>query len=64
MLGGGFGHYAYAPVKIEYAIDRYAMEVKRQLDLLDKRLAVNQYICGDDYTIADSGDLPLVWISD
>ncbi|MDA1100436.1 MAG: glutathione-dependent disulfide-bond oxidoreductase [Proteobacteria bacterium] len=53
-LGGGFGHfYAYAPVKIEYCIDRYAMEVKRQLDVLDRRLAENQYICGDEYTIAD-----------
>jgi GST-like protein len=53
-LGGGFGHfYAYAPVKIEYAIDRFAMEVKRQLDVLDRRLAENQYVAGDDYTIAD-----------
>jgi len=53
-LGGGFGHfYSYAPVKIEYAIDRFTMEVKRQLDLLDKRLADNQYIAGDQYTIAD-----------
>ena len=59
MLGGGFGHfYAYAPVKIEYAIDRYAMEVKRQLDLLDKRLADNRYMCGDDYTIADMAIYP------
>ena len=54
MLGGGFGHfYAYAPVKIEYAIDRYAMEVKRQLDVLDRRLAESEYIAGADYTIAD-----------
>ena len=54
MLGGGFGHfYAYAPEKIEYAIDRYAMEVKRQLDVLDRHLADKEYICGDDYTIAD-----------
>ena len=54
LLGGGFGHfYAYAPIKIQYAIDRYAMEAKRQLDLLDKNLAERQYICGDDYTIAD-----------
>ncbi len=54
MLGGGFGHfYAYAPVKIEYAIDRYAMEVKRQLDVLDRRLADHQYIGGGDYSIAD-----------
>ena len=53
-LGGGFGHfYAYAPVKIEYAIDRFAMEVKRQLDVLDRHLAVNRYLAGDDYTIAD-----------
>jgi len=53
-LGGGFGHfYAYAPVKIEYAIDRYAMEVKRQLDVLDRRLAESEYLAGADYTIAD-----------
>ena len=53
-LGGGFGHfYAYAPVKIEYAIDRFAMEVKRQLDVLDQRLAKNRYLAGDEYTIAD-----------
>ena len=53
-LGGGFGHfYAYAPVKIEYAIDRFAMEVKRQLDVLDRRLAESPYLAGDDYTIAD-----------
>jgi GST-like protein len=53
-LGGGFGHfYAYAPFKIEYAIDRYAMEVKRQLDVLDRRLAGSRFIAGDDYTIAD-----------
>ena len=53
-LGGGFGHfYAYAPFKIEYPIDRFAMEVKRQLDVLDRRLADNQYICGDEFTIAD-----------
>ena len=53
-LGGGFGHfYAYAPVKIEYAIDRYAMEVKRQLDVLDRRLAESAYLAGDEYTIAD-----------
>ena len=53
-LGGGFGHfYAYAPVKIEYAIDRFAMEVKRQLDVLDRRLAEAAYLAGDDYTIAD-----------
>jgi GSH-dependent disulfide-bond oxidoreductase len=54
FLGGGFGHfYAYAPHKIEYAIDRYAMEVKRQLDVLDRRLAESRYIAGDEYTIAD-----------
>ncbi|MBL8351153.1 MAG: glutathione-dependent disulfide-bond oxidoreductase [Burkholderiaceae bacterium] len=53
-LGGGFGHfYAYAPQKIEYAIDRYAMETKRQLDVLDRRLAESPYLAGDDYTIAD-----------
>ncbi|WP_047710613.1 glutathione-dependent disulfide-bond oxidoreductase [Pseudomonas lactis] len=53
-LGGGFGHfYAYAPSKMEYPINRFAMETKRQLDVLDKRLAVSQYIAGDDYTVAD-----------
>src|SRR6202000_1335387 len=53
-LGGGFGHfYAYAPVKFEYAIDRFAMEVKRQLDVLDRQLAENKYVAGDAYTIAD-----------
>jgi GST-like protein len=53
-LGGGFGHfYAYAPFKIEYAIDRFAMEVKRQLDVLDRRLAESEYLGGTDYTIAD-----------
>ncbi len=53
-LGGGFGHfYAYAPSKIEYAIDRFAMEVKRQLDVLDRRLAESPYLAGEDYTIAD-----------
>lgn len=53
-LGGGFGHfYAYAPVKIEYAIDRFAMEVKRQLDVLDRRLADHAYLAGDAYSIAD-----------
>ncbi len=58
-LGGGFGHfYAYAPVKIEYAIDRYAMEVKRQLDVLDRHLAENQYMAGDEYTIADMAIWP------
>ncbi len=53
-LGGGFGHfYAYAPIKIEYAIDRFTMETKRQLDVLDRRLAESKYLGGDDYTIAD-----------
>ncbi|MDB5493478.1 MAG: S-transferase [Phenylobacterium sp.] len=53
-LGGGFGHfYAYAPTKIEYAIDRFAMEVKRQMDVLDRRLGEAEYLAGDDYTIAD-----------
>ncbi len=53
-LGGGFGHfYAYAPVKIEYAIDRFAMETKRQLDVLDRRLAETEYLGGPEYTIAD-----------
>jgi GST-like protein len=53
-LGGGFGHfYAYAPIKIEYAIDRFAMEAKRQLDVLDRRLAESEYLGGSDYTIAD-----------
>ena len=53
-LGGGFGHfYAYAPVKIEYAIDRFAMEVKRQLDVLDRRLAEHEFLAGSEYTIAD-----------
>ncbi|TAW04187.1 glutathione-dependent disulfide-bond oxidoreductase [Rhizobium ruizarguesonis] len=53
-LGGGFGHfYAYAPTKIEYAIDRFAMEVKRQLDVLDRRLAESEYLAGSQYTIAD-----------
>ncbi len=53
-LGGGFGHfYAYAPIKIEYAIDRFAMEVKRQLDVLNRRLEHSRYMAGEDYTIAD-----------
>ena len=59
FLGGGFGHfYAYAPEKFEYPINRYAMEVKRQLDVLDRHLADNQYMCGDDYTIADMAIWP------
>lgn len=58
-LGGGFGHfYAYAPTKIEYCIDRFAMEVKRQLDVLDKHLANNEYMAGDDYSIADMAIWP------
>jgi GST-like protein len=58
-LGGGFGHfYAYAPTKIEYAIDRFAMEVKRQLDVLDRRLADHEYIAGSSYTIADIAIFP------
>ncbi|AXI53138.1 glutathione-dependent disulfide-bond oxidoreductase [Sulfitobacter sp. JL08] len=53
-LGGGFGHfYAYAPYKMEYPINRFTMEVKRQLDVLDRRLADNAYLCGEEYTIAD-----------
>ncbi len=58
-LGGGFGHFfAYAPTKIEYAIDRYAMEVKRQLDVLDRRLAETEYLAGGEYTIADIATWP------
>ena len=58
-LGGGFGHfYAYAPIKIEYAIDRFAMEVKRQLDVLDRRLAQFEYLAGSEYTIADMAVWP------
>ncbi len=58
-LGGGFGHfYAYAPFKIKYCIDRFAMEVKRQLDVLDRHLADNEYMCGDEYTIADMAIWP------
>jgi GST-like protein len=58
-LGGGFGHfYLYAPAKIEYAIDRFAMEVKRQLDVLDKRLSEHEFIAGDTYTIADMAIFP------
>jgi GST-like protein len=59
FLGGGFGHfYAYAPTKIEYAIDRYAMEVKRQLDVLDRRLGESAWLAGADYTIADMAVWP------
>jgi GST-like protein len=58
-LGGGFGHfYAYAPTKIEYAINRFAMEVKRQLDVLDRRLAESEYLGGSDYSIADMAVWP------
>jgi GST-like protein len=58
-LGGGFGHfYAYAPKKIDYAIDRFAMEVKRQLDVLDRRLADSEYVAGPAYTIADMAIFP------
>jgi GSH-dependent disulfide-bond oxidoreductase len=58
-LGGGFGHfYAYAPTKMEYPIDRFAMEVKRQLDVLDRRLAETKYVAGADYTIADMAIWP------
>ena len=58
-LGGGFGHfYAYAPTKIEYAIDRFAMEAKRQLDVLDKRLARSEYVAGPHYTVADMAIWP------
>ncbi|NBD95806.1 MAG: glutathione-dependent disulfide-bond oxidoreductase [Gammaproteobacteria bacterium] len=59
FLGGGFGHfYNYAPVKIKYAIDRFTMEVKRQLDVLDRELAHKEYIAGKDYTIADMAIWP------
>jgi len=59
VLGGGFGHfYAYAPEKYEYPINRYAMDVKRQLDVLDRQLAHNQYVAGDEYTIADMAIWP------
>jgi GST-like protein len=59
FLGGGFGHfYAYAPEKFEYPINRYAMEVKRQLDVLDRHLAANRFLCGDEYTIADMANYP------
>ena len=59
FLGGGFGHfYAYAPVKLEYPINRYAMEVKRQLDVLDRQLAERRFLAGDDYTVADMAVWP------
>ena len=60
-LGGGFGHfYTYAPVKIEYAIDRFSMEAKRIVDVLDKHLEGKEYVCDDEYTIADMAIFP--WI--
>lgn len=59
FVGGGFGHfYAYAPFRIEYAIDRYAMETKRQLHVLDTQLGKTEYVAGDDYTIADMAIYP------
>ena len=59
FLGGGFGHfYAYAPMKVKYAIDRYAMEVKRQMDVLDRHLADHEYLAGAEYTIADMATWP------
>jgi GST-like protein len=59
MLGGGFGHfYAYAPIKVEYAIDRYAMEVKRQLDVLNRQLSAHEYVAGAQYSIADMAIWP------
>src|SRR5690606_38647054 len=59
FVGGGFGHfYAYAPIHIKYAIDRYAMEAKRQMDVLDQHLANNKYVAGDEYTIADMAIWP------
>ena len=59
FLGGGFGHfYAYAPAKFEYPINRYAMEVKRQLDVLDRHLADHRFLAGDDYTISDMAVWP------
>ena len=59
FLGGGFGHfYAYAPTRIEYAIDRYAMEAKRQMDVLDRRLAETEYLSGNDYGVADMAAWP------
>jgi GST-like protein len=59
FLGGGFGHfYAYAPEKFEYPINRYTMEVKRQLDVLDRNLSTRRFLCGDEYTIADMATYP------
>lgn len=60
-IGGGVGHfYVYAPINIEYCIDRFTMETKRQLDVLDKHLAGKEYVCGDEYTIADMAIMPWV----
>jgi GST-like protein len=71
FLGGGFGHfYTYAPVKIQYAIDRYAMETKRQLHVLDQRLARHEFVAGEQYTVADVaiwpwyGSLVMGWAYD
>ena len=64
MIGGGFGHfYKYAPIKIEYCIDRFSMETKRLLDVLDQHLGDGdkQYVCGDEYTIADMAIYPWIW---
>jgi GST-like protein len=59
FLGGGFGHfYVYAPIKIQYAIDRYAMEAKRQYDVLDRHFAENRFAAGDEYSIADMAIFP------
>eukprot|EP01032_Pedospumella_encystans_P034895 gene34895-39459_t len=59
FVGGGFGHFfSYAPMKIQYAIDRYAMEAKRQMDVLDRQLADNEFVAGSDYTIADMAIFP------
>merc|ERR1712217_727038 len=61
-IGGGFGHfYKYAPVQIEYAIDRFTMETKRLMDVLDKHLDGKDYICGSEYTIADMAVMPWVY---
>ena len=63
FLGGGFGHfYAYAPSKIEYAIDRYAMEAKRQLDVLDRRLAEVEYLAGRDAPMKSRNEIPIAMI--
>ena len=65
LLGGAFGHfYAYAPEKLEYPINRYAMEVKRQLDVLDRNLSSRRYLCGDDYNIADMANFAWYGVPD